>query len=158
MARIRTPPVSYPLRDPPNAEARREVRVVAMRGDYDLSNIDSLCKMLSAAIAVDDADLVIDASEVTFLGAATLNVLIRARIFLSDYRRSLIVRSPSPCVRRIFDICGLDELIETTDARRVAPDQVAVGALEPSVTVPSTTRPGWSPPSVTTPRRGCTRR
>lgn len=139
MDSLRTPPVPNPHRGLPRSIERRNVRVVEMRGEYDLCTVASLCEMLSAAIAVDDADLVVDASEVTFLNASTISVLIRARIFLRDHSRSLLVRSPSPCVRRIFDICDLDELLEPTDDQPAARHQAAAGALETWVAVPPAT-------------------
>ena len=55
---------------------------------------------MARAIAVDETDLVIDLSEVTFMNAATVAVIIRAEAFLRDRSRSLTLRSPSAPARR----------------------------------------------------------
>lgn len=38
--------------------------------------------MMARAVALDDSDLVVDLSDVQFMDAATINVLLRSREFL----------------------------------------------------------------------------
>lgn len=140
MAQARTSPESYPRQGPPDANRRATVRVVAMRGEHDPSTVVALSEMISSAIAIDDADLVVDASEVTFLDASAVGVLVRAHIFLDERSRSLLVRSPSACVRRILDICELFALIEGAEDRAVGRDPIPGLALELWVAIPATPR------------------
>ena len=106
--------VSSPRQGPPDATSHVEARVVVMRGEYDITTVASLWKWFGQVMAADDADLIVDMGEVTFLDAATISVVIRARTFLAERSRWLLIRSPSPCVRRIFEICELDTLFEVT--------------------------------------------
>jgi anti-anti-sigma factor len=85
--------------------------VVWLRGDHDLSTDDALCATLARAIALDSASLVLDLSEVDFMAASTLGVIMRAREFLLQRSRSLTVRAPSAPVRRVVAACGLDDLL-----------------------------------------------
>jgi hypothetical protein len=62
-------------------------------------------------MALDDAALVIDLSEVEFMGLSTLAVIVRARELLREWSRSLTLRSPSASTLRLIDICGLDDLL-----------------------------------------------
>ena len=43
--------------------------VVRLRGEHDISTVDELSQTVARAIALDDGDLVIDLSEVEFMGA-----------------------------------------------------------------------------------------
>ncbi len=56
--------------------------VVWLRGAHDASTVVALCMTIARAIAVDDTELVVDLSEVTFMDAATVGVMIRAEAFL----------------------------------------------------------------------------
>jgi anti-anti-sigma factor len=79
-------------------------------GEYDLATDNELSATLARAIALDSAALVVDLSEVEFLGASTLGVIVRARNFLCLRSRSLTVRLPSVFVRRVIDACNLNDL------------------------------------------------
>jgi anti-anti-sigma factor len=123
--------------------------VVRLRGDQDISTDDALCRTLAHAIALDDAALVIDLSEVEFMGLSTLAVVVRARELLRTWSRSLTVRSPSPSTLRLIDICGLDDLLGPKEAR-----SSRAKALGSWVAVPVTERSGGQPgPSAPVPGR-----
>jgi anti-sigma B factor antagonist len=86
--------------------------VVWLDGEHDISTLLLLTDTLATAIAADAADLVVDLSGVTFIGAATINELIRGRTTLRHQSRSLTLRSPSRCAQRLLDVCGLRGLVE----------------------------------------------
>ena len=90
--------------------------VVWVRGAQDVSTVGALCMTVARAIAFDDADLVIDLSEVTFMDAATVAVMIRAEAFLRDRSRYLTLRSPSIHARRLLGTGGLAELVDSRPA------------------------------------------
>ena len=77
-------------------------------GEHDLSTDDALCLTLARAISLDSAGLVLDLSQVSFMAASTLGVIVRAREFLQQRSRSLTVRSPSAAVLRVVRACGLN--------------------------------------------------
>lgn len=105
--------------------ARRRV-VVWVRGEHDVSTVDALSETLAAAMARDDRDVVVDMSEVQFMGAATVGVLVRARVLLESRSRSLVLRSPSGCAQRMLDLCGQGDLLGPRRA-----DVTPAGASEP---------------------------
>lgn len=155
MAQVQPSTGHYPRRGPPDADRPKGARVVVMRGEHDLTTTVVLAQMFRTAIAVDNADLVVDASEVTFLDASTLGVLIGAQNFLRERSRSLLVRSPSVCVRRIFDMCDLGSLIEGTESHTVANEPVALAALETWVAVPTTIPEHHPSPSLADDTNSC---
>jgi anti-anti-sigma factor len=119
--------------------ARRRT-VVWLGGEHDVSTVDALSETLAGAIAIDDCDLVVDLSEVQFMGAATIGVLIWARELLQSRSRSLVLRSPSRCARRILDLCGQGDLLEPHRVDATPATGTAAGALGTWVTVPTADR------------------
>jgi anti-sigma B factor antagonist len=107
-------PVLFPVRD-------ADRTVVWLRGEHDVSTVAALSQTMARAIALDDGDLVIDLSDVQFMDAATVGVIIRARDFLRLQSRSLVLRFPSSCAARILDLCDLGDLLEPRPVLVVVP-------------------------------------
>lgn len=127
----------------PHGDAYRSV--VWLRGEYDLSTLTAVSETLARAIAVDEADVVVDLSEVTFMGAETVGMIVRARAFLGLRSRSLELRCPSARARRVLDLCDIALPTEHHRIGIVAATGPAA-ALGTWVTVPAR-RPdaqGWS--------------
>jgi anti-anti-sigma factor len=124
--------VAFPERDADRA-------VVWLQGEHDVSTVAALSATLARAIAFDEADLVVDLSGVEFMGAATVGVIVRARDFLRLRSRRVTLRSPSPCVGRLLDVCGIADLIEPNPS---AARPRCVGDRRPSrlTTVPDPVR------------------
>jgi len=111
--------------------------IIGLRGEHDASTVASVSDALARAIAVDDTDLVLDLSEVAFIGAATIGVIVRTREFLRPRARSLTLRAPSAVARRVLEICGLTDLVDV--AASTQPTGPAV-ALRTWVAVPAADR------------------
>ena len=90
--------------------------VVWLSGEHDLSTVDSLSQVLARAFALDDANVVLDLSGVLFMGAATIEVIVRAQDVLDLRSRTLTLRSPSETAQRVVDLCGLADLVEASSA------------------------------------------
>jgi anti-anti-sigma factor len=118
--------------------ARRRT-VVWLQGEHDASTVAALSDTLAGAMAIEDCDLVVDLSEVQFMGAATVGVLIRTQVLLRSRSRSLVLRSPSRCARRILDLCGQGDLLEPRQAD-ATPATGTADALGTWVTVPTAGR------------------
>jgi anti-anti-sigma factor len=116
------------------AFAERDVdrTVVWLRGEHDASTVAALWDTIGQAIALDDADVVVDLSGVEFMGSATVGVIIRARESL--WPRALTLRSPSRCAQRVLDLYGLADLlderpVELTSAPWVNFDDTSIGPV-----------------------------
>jgi len=95
------------------AERDSDRTVVWLRGEHDASTVTTLWETMGEAIALDDADLVVDLSGVEFMGSATVGVIIRAREALRPRSRLLTLRCPSRCAQRVLDIYGLTNLLDS---------------------------------------------
>lgn len=120
-----------------------KLSVVRLQGEHDIATRDVLAATIARAIARNEPAVVIDLSEVQFMSAAALGVIVAARQFLRRRSRSLVLRAPSPCVVRIFAVCGLNELFDQNVDAEV--NDVAKGALALAswVEVPVTDRVDW---------------
>ena len=105
--------------------------VVILRGEHDRSTMSALSDTITRAIALDDADLVVDLSGVEFMDGGTVGTLVGARTFLWKQSRSLHLMSPSPCAERVLDLCGVDYLPRPGSAepnRRTGADRLPAGS------------------------------
>lgn len=121
---------------------------VWLSGEHDIATAALISTALVEAMAIDDADVVVDLADVSFMDASTIGVFAAGRELLGSRDRHLTVRSPQRGPRAVLELCGLAELIETSP---VGPDgHGAATALETWVEVPPASRP------ANTPRRGTT--
>jgi anti-anti-sigma factor len=85
--------------------------LVALRGEFDLSNIGPVVEKLNEAI--DDPRsraLAIDLSEVTFLDSKMLQVLVTARDRAQTVVKPVWLVRPEPTIWRVFQVTMLDKL------------------------------------------------
>lgn len=83
--------------------------IVTATGEIDFTTIDTLSVRLSAVLSGSPQRLVIDLAQVSFLDSAGLHGLTRVHKALPE-GCPLVLRSPQPKVRRIFEITGLDKV------------------------------------------------
>jgi anti-anti-sigma factor len=121
-------------------------RAVWLRGRHDTSTVVALCMIMARAIGFDDADVVVDLSEVTFMDAATVGVIIRAEAFLQERSRSLTLRSPSTRARRVLGLCGRGDLVDLRSAEAAGETRSAAALGSRTVAAPTTDRGHPHPP------------
>lgn len=90
-----------------------ESPVVAITGELDLSNAALLRLALYDIALAQPAWLIVDAGELTFLDARSLEVLSEVDAWLRQTgSHGLRVRNPARIVRRLLDITGQEHLVE----------------------------------------------
>lgn len=110
-----------------------ERTVVWLRGEHDMATSAELTQTLARAIAIDDADVVVDLSDVEFLDCSAIGIILRARDFLGPRSRSLTLRAPRRSARRVLDACGLAELIDPNPQRPEAAAALGTWVAVPSI-------------------------
>ncbi len=106
----------------------RDHTVVWVRGDQDLATKAALACALARAALSSDADLVVDLSDVSFMDASTIGAIVEATDQLRSHSRSLMVRNPSACALRVFEVCGLTQLVQLRVATNAVPDDILIDA------------------------------
>jgi anti-anti-sigma factor len=90
--------------------AESEHIIIWLAGEQDCSNSGELMDACAAALSCDQ-DLVIDVSDVGFMSAATVDVIVSISELLGVRSHSLTVRAPSRSTRRLLDLCSVGDLI-----------------------------------------------
>lgn len=85
--------------------------VIWLTGEHDVSNASQLSRVIAETIALDDEDVVVDLSGVSFISGATMAIFMRANAFLTARSRALVLRSPRRSAIRLLGLCGLAHLI-----------------------------------------------
>lgn len=89
------------------------VRIVAVRGELDLSTASDLEAPLEDAISSGDASVLIDLSECEFIDSTGIALIVRAwqrldRTADGDGGGRVVICSASDQVRRVLEITGLE--------------------------------------------------
>lgn len=84
---------------------------LAVSGEIDLSTAGDLRTAVNAELDGHAGRVVLDMAAVSFIDSSGLNALIEVHQALGDRGGSLVVRSPSQAVRRLFEITALDRVI-----------------------------------------------
>lgn len=92
------------------------VRIVAVRGELDLSTAPALEGPLDAALGESGASVLIDLSECEFIDSTGIALIVRAwqRLTNGDGDGGggkLVICSRNDQVRRVLDVSGLDQSI-----------------------------------------------
>jgi anti-anti-sigma factor len=85
--------------------------VLWLAGEHDHSTEACLWATFARAIASADTDVTVDLSDVEFMDAGTVGVILRARALLRRRSRSLVLRAPSRRAWRVIRLCGLADLV-----------------------------------------------
>jgi anti-anti-sigma factor len=102
--------------------------VVWVGGEHDSATAMNVSSRIAQAARLDDSDLVVDLSSITFMDASTIGAIVASHNRLLGRSHSLSVRAPSPLARRLLTMCELAFLID---------DLPATGRTHAAVTPPS---------------------
>jgi anti-sigma B factor antagonist len=98
------------------SSAEGKVEVVALRGELDSDEAPAFDRVLEELRAAGAREIVIDLSELSFIDSSGISVLVGAARACSAERGTLVVASPTPHVRRVFEIVSLSELMAIEDS------------------------------------------
>lgn len=88
---------------------------LAVCGELDLSTAGDLRTAVIAHLDGHVGRVALDMAAVSFIDSSGLNTLIEVHQALGDRGGSLVVRTPSQAVRRLFEITALDRVITVED-------------------------------------------
>ena len=83
--------------------------LVRASGEIDLASAPSLARILAP---FDDRPVVLDVARVSYLDAAGIAVAVDHDRRLRARGTRMVLRDPSPLVRRVLEITGDDDLVE----------------------------------------------
>lgn len=88
--------------------------IVAIRGEIDVLTAPFLWEQMEPALAGVTGKLVLDFAEVAFIDSMGLGVIVRAhsRLRGETAERRIIVRHLNAHARKVFEITGLDRVLD----------------------------------------------
>jgi anti-sigma B factor antagonist len=127
------------MAEPPGAlfeievsSADDDVKVVALRGELDFDEAPTFARVLEELRTDGERKVVIDLSELTFIDSSGLSVIVVAARAAAADGGTLVVASPSPHVRRVFEIVSLSELVAIEDGLDGALERLGWGREQPA--------------------------
>ena len=85
--------------------------VVSLMGEIDLATADALNQALAQAMEGRPARLAVDVSGVSFLDSTGIRCFVIGARKGSEMGCQLVVRNPTAAILRVFEICGVDEIL-----------------------------------------------
>ena len=82
-----------------------------LRGEFDLEVVAQVRADLMGAVADNDAHLLVDCRDLTFIDSTGIAVLLEANRELEDDGRHLLIVNIAPEQRRVFEVLGLTDLL-----------------------------------------------
>lgn len=87
------------------AQARWELAIIK---DMDLYTVPELKQAILECIAVKQADIYLDATEMGYIDSTGLGVLVSSLNRVREYGGKMCIKGLKPHIRRIFHLTGLD--------------------------------------------------
>jgi anti-sigma B factor antagonist len=94
--------------------ASESATVIALRGELDVGSAKILREAITSVERNGDVDL--DAVELTFIDSSGLRVLVESSKRLNRFGGKLTVANAQPTVYRVFEIVGLVDRLQVTEA------------------------------------------
>jgi anti-anti-sigma factor len=85
--------------------------VVAVCGELDLSTVSQLSRSLAPLIEAHPHELTLDLAGLGFIDSTGLSLIVRTSKQLREHEGTLALAHPTPPVRRVLEIVGLDQLL-----------------------------------------------
>lgn len=106
----RLPAWSGGMPDPPDREV-----VVVVRGELDLATVPAVRRRLLGALRRRPDRLVLDVSGCAFADCTALTLLLQVQRSATRQGVALVLRRPSPALRRLIDVTGTALLLPSED-------------------------------------------
>jgi anti-anti-sigma factor len=84
-------------------------------GEFDMAGVARFWGYFTAMLTPHPLSIAVDVRGVIFIDSSGLTVLERARDTATEAGVAFRIRQPSPALRRIAEMCGLEDLVEVED-------------------------------------------
>ncbi len=88
-----------------------EAVTVTLDGELDLANHAAFGELLAKLTSTKPESVVVDLEQLSFLDSSGIRCLLAATRDAAAGGITLVVRRPRPAVRRVMEVCGVDELL-----------------------------------------------
>ena len=85
---------------------------VTLGGEVDASVYEQFDSVIFSHYNADKRDIVLDCTDLAFVDSTILGAIVKVYKGLKADGKKLIVKNLSPRIRKLFEICALDKLVE----------------------------------------------
>jgi anti-anti-sigma factor len=85
-----------------------------LQGEFDMTGVERFRAFVNEALAAGPTSLTIHASGLEFIGSSGLQALLRAREEAGEAGVAFRVGDPSPALRRLVELAGIEGLLPGT--------------------------------------------
>ncbi len=97
-----------------------EIYLIEIEGDLDASSCINLDKAISEAVSAGEKKILIDCTNLNYISSAGLGVFMSYIQDFENNKISMVLFNLSKKVKNVFQILGLDELIQIVDSKEAA--------------------------------------
>jgi anti-sigma B factor antagonist len=94
------------------AKQDRTGTTIVLEGEFDMTGTDRFWAFFNEALAASPRSITLNARGLTFIDSSGLKALLHARAAATDAGVAFLVSEPSPELRRIAEITGIEDLLE----------------------------------------------
>jgi anti-sigma B factor antagonist len=84
---------------------------IILVGEFDMTGTERFWGAVSEVLGTCPRSVAVEVRGLTFVDSSGLMALVRAGDAAAEAGATLRVREPSPALRRIVELCGLEELL-----------------------------------------------
>jgi anti-sigma B factor antagonist len=84
---------------------------IVLVGEFDMTGVDLFWGAVSEVLGTCPRSVAVEARRLTFVDSSGLEAMVRARNAATDAGVTFRVSEPSPPLRRIVELCGLEDLL-----------------------------------------------
>ena len=103
----------------------KELPVIELEGEVDVYTAPQLKQQIISLLESGARELVVDLSKVDYLDSTALGVLIGGLKRIREMDGNMALVCPSPRIRRVFEITGLDKIFDMFNSESEA--QAGIG-------------------------------
>lgn len=98
--------------------------VIAVHGEVDLATADEVAAVVDEALRGANR-LELDLRHMTFMDSTGLGVLVATYRRLGQIREAIVVRDPTPSIRRLLQITGVERYVTVLSGEDARPGSAA---------------------------------
>ena len=103
--------------------ASADAVTVTLEGELDLANCESLRELLREITSRKPGEVFVDLAQLSFLDSSGIRCLIGVAQDAARNETTFVVRQPQAAVRRVMEVCGVDELLLGASGSDTPPDR-----------------------------------
>ena len=88
-----------------------EAVIVELAGELDVANAAALSHALTTIVLERPSTVTVDLTQLTFMDSSGIRCLMGAANLALDGGCNLTVRHPNATIRRVFEVCGVDQIL-----------------------------------------------